>query len=388
MEFELWWLLVLPLFFGLGWLAARVDIRHVMTESRSVPASYFKGLNYLLNEQPDKAIEAFIEVVKVDSDTVDLHFALGGLFRKRGEVERAIRMHQNLVAREDLSVERQLKALSELGQDYLKAGLLDRAEEIFNQLQMNDATGHARQFLLEIYVQEKDWQKAVDAARELSRVCNQPYHVEMAHFLCELANYAYLHDQVEVARDHLGEALKGNRDCVRANVLLGDIEAAAGDHATAIVTWRRIESQNIVYLALVTERIMSSYRELEREEEGVAYLRGALTRHYSYEVFSTVFTGTLKLSGPGAAYQLARELLQSYPSLRALDRLLEAELLTVTPERQPELQLIKGIVLRYSQRQSMYQCDHCGFKARSFFWHCPACSHWDSFPPLQKEELT
>jgi Predicted N-acetylglucosaminyl transferase len=139
MEFELWWLLALPLFFGLGWLAARVDIRQVMTESRSVPASYFKGLNYLLNEQPDKAIEAFIEVVKVDSDTVDLHFALGGLFRKRGEVERAIRMHQNLVAREDLSAERQLQALSELGQDYLKAGLLDRAEEIFDRLQTGDA---------------------------------------------------------------------------------------------------------------------------------------------------------------------------------------------------------------------------------------------------------
>ena len=386
MEFELWWLLALPLFFGLGWMAARVDIRHVMTESRSVPASYFKGLNFLLNEQPDKAIEAFIEVVKVDSDTVDLHFALGGLFRKRGEVERAIRMHQNLVAREDLSAERQLKALSELGQDYLKAGLLDRAEEIFNRLQTSDAAGKARQFLLEIYVQEKDWQKAVVAARELSQICNQPYHTEIAHYLCELANYAYVHGQIDAARGHLSEALQANRDCVRANVLLGDIEATQGNHEAAIAAWRRIETQSIAHLALVTERIMSAYRELGREAEGVNYLRGALARQPSYELFSTVFTGTLKLSGAAAAYQLARETLQSQPSLRGLDRLLEAELLTAPVERQSDLQLKKGIVQRYSQRQSMYQCDHCGFKARSFFWHCPACSHWDSFPPQQKEE--
>ncbi|ARU31376.1 lipopolysaccharide assembly protein LapB [Sulfuriferula sp. AH1] len=386
MEFELWWLLALPLFFGLGWLAARVDIRHVMTESRSVPASYFKGLNYLLNEQPDKAIEAFIEVVKVDSDTVDLHFALGGLFRKRGEVERAIRMHQNLVAREDLSAERQLKALSELGQDYLKAGLLDRAEEIFDRLQTSDAAGQARQFLLEIYVQEKDWEKAVAAARELSRICNQPYHVEIAHFLCELANHAYLHGQIDVARTHLSDALKANRDCVRANALLGDIEASLGNHAQAIAAWRRIESQSIAHLALVTERIMASYRELGREAEGVVYLRSALARQPSYELFNTVFAGTLKLSGAAAAHQLARETLQSNPSMRGLDRLLEAELLTAPAERQSDLQLMKSIVQRYSQRQSMYQCEHCGFKARSFFWHCPACSHWDSFPPQQKEE--
>ena len=386
MEFELWWLLALPLFFGLGWLAARVDIRHVMTESRSVPASYFKGLNYLLNEQPDKAIEAFIEVVKVDSDTVDLHFALGGLFRKRGEVERAIRMHQNLVAREDLSAERQLKALSELGQDYLKAGLLDRAEEIFNRLQIADSAGQARQFLLEIYVQEKDWQKAVTAARELSKISNKPYQIEIAHYLCELANYAYLHDQIDAAREHLIEALDANRDCVRANVLLGDIEVSQGNHAAAIAVWRRIESQSISHLALVTERIMSSYRATGREAEGVTYLRGTLARQPSYELFSTVFTGTLKLSGAVAAYELARETLQSNPSLRGLERLLEAEVLTAPVERQPDLQLMKGIVQRYSQRQSMYRCDHCGFKARSFFWHCPACSHWDSFPPQQKEE--
>src|SRR6476620_5334603 len=135
MEFEYWWLLGFPLFFGLGWIAARIDIRHVVSESRSLPESYFKGLNFLLNEQPDKAIEAFIEAVKVDPQTVELHFALGSLFRRRGEIERAIRMHQNLVERPDLGSDQRLTALYELAQDYLKAGFLDRAEEWFLKLE-------------------------------------------------------------------------------------------------------------------------------------------------------------------------------------------------------------------------------------------------------------
>src|ERR671926_635595 len=156
-EFEYWWLLGLPLFFGLGWMAARIDIRQLVKESRALPRSYFKGLNFLLNEQPDKAIEAFIEVVKVDPETIELHFALGSLFRSRGEYDRAIRMHQNLLERADLGPEQRLLALAELGQDYLKAGILDRAEEVFTKLEKSAQAPAARAHLLEIYEQEKDW---------------------------------------------------------------------------------------------------------------------------------------------------------------------------------------------------------------------------------------
>src|SRR5215467_7512629 len=173
MEFEYWWLLGFPLFFGLGWLAARIDIRHLVRESRALPRSYFRGLNFLLSEQPDKAIEAFIEVVKVDPETVDLHFALGSLFRRRGETERAIRMHRNLLERSDLGAEQRLHAMVELGEDYLKAGLLDRAEEMFVKLKGSPHRAAAMKFLLEIYQQEKDWMKAVEVARELERDSGQ-----------------------------------------------------------------------------------------------------------------------------------------------------------------------------------------------------------------------
>src|SRR3954447_12304908 len=164
MEFETWWLLAIPVFFGLGWIAARVDIYRLGSESRSWPRGYYKGLNFLLNEQPDQAIDAFIEIVKLDPETVDLHFALGNLFRRRGETERAIRVHQNLLSRPDLPAEQHLQAEFELGQDYLKAGLLDRAEESFNRLLATPHAVQAQRALLEIFQREKEWPRAIEAA--------------------------------------------------------------------------------------------------------------------------------------------------------------------------------------------------------------------------------
>lgn len=167
MEFDIWWLLGIPLFFSLGWIAARVDIRQLLSESRSLPRGYFRGLNFLLNDQHDKAIDAFIEIVKLDPETVELHFALGNLFRRRGETERAIRVHQNLLSRPDLPLDQQTQAMFELGQDYLKAGLLDRAEETFNQLVAGQYAIQARRALLEIYQREKEWARAIEAAYAL-----------------------------------------------------------------------------------------------------------------------------------------------------------------------------------------------------------------------------
>ena len=187
MEFQYWWLLALPLFFSLGWLAARIDIRHVVSESRALPASYFKGLNFLLNEQQDKAIESFIEVVRGNPETVELHFALGSLFRRRGEVERAIRMHENLVDRADLPAEKKLAATYELGQDYLKAGLLDRAEQIFADLRDTSYDEPALKFLLEIYEQEREWASAIAIAQQLSATSPTSFQKEISQFYCEMA---------------------------------------------------------------------------------------------------------------------------------------------------------------------------------------------------------
>ena len=209
MDFErLWWLLPIPvLFFALGWIAARIDISHLLRESRALPLSYFRGLNFLLNEQPDKAIESFIEVVKVDPQTIDLHFALGNLFRRQGEIDRAIRMHQNLVDRGDLATEQRLNALYELAQDYLKAGLLDRAEELFLKLRGTAYEQQALKFLLEIYEQEKDWIKAIQISR-LVDPTGQSTQRDIAHFCCELAQSEMSQSRPDAARVHLQEALE------------------------------------------------------------------------------------------------------------------------------------------------------------------------------------
>ncbi len=240
MEIELWWLLALPVFFGLGWLAARIDINQLLRESRALPRSYFTGLNFLLNEQPDKAIEAFLDAARIDPETIELHFALGNLFRRRGETDRAIRVHKHLIERGapliQLSEEQRLHALSELGQDYLKAGLLDRAEEIFEKLRGTARDEEALRSLLEIFQQEKEWGKAIAIAEQMPGHAEHLWQKEIAEFHCELAASDLLNGRLEDARTRLDAALAANRKCVRATLMRGELEVkvGAGETATAV----------------------------------------------------------------------------------------------------------------------------------------------------------
>src|ERR1700675_773382 len=239
MDFELWWLLPIPaLFFAMGWIAARIDIKHLLRESRALPLSYFRGLNFLLNEQPDKAIESFIEVVKVDPQTIDLHFALGNLFRRQGEIDRAIRMHQNLLDRPDLPADKRQTAVFELAQDFHRAGLLDRAEELFSRLARGPCEVQALRFLLQIYEQEKDWQKAIATTKRMEALAKRPYFKEIAHYYCELAQNAMLRSKLDDARRHLEQALAEYKMGTRATIMLGDAAAQQGDYAAAIAAWQ------------------------------------------------------------------------------------------------------------------------------------------------------
>jgi lipopolysaccharide biosynthesis regulator YciM len=386
-NFELWWLFGFALFFGLGWLAARVDIKQLLSESRQLPRSYFKGLNFLLNEQPDKAIEAFIEVVKVDPETVELHFALGSLFRRRGETERAIRMHRNLLERSDLGEEQRLHAMVELGEDCLKAGLLDRAEEMFLKLKDSPHRGSAMKSLLEIYQQEKDWVKAVEVARELQKDTGQSMQKEIANYYCELAVGEATHSRPDGAKRHLETALAAHRKCVRANMILGDVLAASGDHPGAIEAWKNIEQQNPAYLALVAQRLLDSHRALGRAGEGLTLLRGYLASFPSVDLLDVAFQSTLDSEGAEAAYKLVKEELRRSQTLLGLDKLLEAQLLVTPAERRPELEMVRTLIHSYTRRLARYLCENCGFKARQFYWHCPACGGWETYPPRRTEEF-
>ena len=383
-EFEYWQLLLFPLFFGLGWAAARVDIRHLVKESRTLPRSYFQGLNFLLNEQPDRAIEAFVEAVKVDPQTIEIHFALGSLFRRRGETERAIRMHQNLVEREDLPQDLKLQALAELGQDYLKAGLLDGAESVFEKLRDSAMAEEAKRNLLEIYQLEKDWEKAIAIASELPDFAS---HKEIAEYYCELAAAEMIRSRPDLAAGFLQTALERNRKCVRASLLLGDLQFQQDQFAAAIASWQRIEQQDPLYLTLVAKRLLDAFRKQDRREAGLQLLRGYLDHYPSLDLLDVVFQLELESSGPEAAYRLVRDELKRNPTLLGFDKLLEARLLFASPEIRPDLDLAKGIVHGYTRRLARYRCDNCGFKARQFYWRCPACGGWETYSPKRTEEF-
>ena len=387
MDIELWWLLALPLFFALGWLAARVDIRQVVHESRALPRSYLSGLNFLLNEQPDKAIDSFIEAVRIDPQTVELHFALGSLFRRRGETDRAIRIHQLLVDREDITAELRLQALGELGQDFLKAGLLDRAEAVFLKLRDSRADEAASRYLLEIYQQEKDWEKAIGIAETLPDHEGLRWRREVASFHCELAVRALADSRFDEVGARAATALAINRKCVRASLILGDLRAAQGRDEEALETWKRIEGQDPVYLSLVAQKVLDAYDRLGRIEQGHVLLRSWLERHPSLDLLDDLFHWEIEKIGPQAAYELVREELRRNPTLLGLDKLLEAALLTAPAEHRSDIELVKQLIHAHTRRVARYRCDACGFKARQFYWRCTACGGWETYPPRRTEEF-
>src|ERR1700730_15051430 len=327
MDFELWWLLPIPaLFFAMGWIAARIDIKHLLRESRALPLSYFRGLNFLLNEQPDKAIESFIEVVKVDPQTIDLHFALGNLFRRQGEIDRAIRMHQNLLDRPDLPADKRQTAVFELAQDFHRAGLLDRAEELFSRLDGGPFEVQALGFLLQIYEQEKDWQKAIATTKRMEA----------------LDQNARLRSQYSDAWQFIEQALAEYRLCARAAMLLGDVESQRGDHTAAIAAWQRIESQNPAFLGLVADRLADAYRKMGDVAQGIRVLRSYEDQYPSLDSLNALFNQILAHEGAESATQLIKDELARNPTLLGLDKLLEAQLMEAPADRRHDLELVKG----------------------------------------------
>ncbi|MCO4891803.1 lipopolysaccharide assembly protein LapB [Cupriavidus sp. WGtm5] len=408
MMFETWWLLVLPLVFGLGWMAARFDVRQMISEQGALPRSYFKGLNFLLNEQPDKAIDAFVEVARLDPETTELHFALGALFRRRGETERAIRVHQNLATRPDLPEPEREHALFELGEDYLRAGLLDRAEESLRRLMSGPYAASAKRVLLELYEVEKEWQKAIDAARELQTLEQKSYSVQIAQFCCELAQDALQRKRPEDAVKWLNQAVAENPANVRAPILLGDVAAAAGDARAALGHWLGIERQDAAFLPLVAERVVKAYAALDEQGVALEWLRGLLKGKLAPEVLDTAYKAELEVNGAEAAARLMREQLRRQPTLLALTKYFEAQAaVAAEPAAQAavaeaatgqaegaedgdeakETTAIRDLLQLRTRNMARYTCRECGFRARLFYWQCPGCNRWETYAPRRSETL-
>jgi len=384
MEFEFWWLLALPLFFSLGWLAARVDLKQLLAESTALPAAYFKGLNFLITNQQDKAIEAFTEAVQANTDSLELHFALGSLFRKRGEVDRAIHLHLHLLEKKQLEPQQKLAVTAELAQDYLKAGLFDRAEELFESLDDDRYRQPALRALLEIYVREREWERAIKAATELERISGVPFRVEIANYYCEMALKSKLANDTHTAQFELDQALNADKNCVRANVLLGDLEAEANNHKAAISVWKRIEFQKPEYLGLIAPKLLASFRALNQTEEGLSLLQTYLQTYQLGSLLAVLYEATLAEQGAEYAARLARNELIKMPSLNTLDLLLQARAILETSHPQDgnlqDTQLMQQAVRHAIGNKTAYHCEQCGFKAKYHHWQCPACNAWEALP--------
>jgi len=377
-------LLLLPVAAASGWFAARRSLSaKQQKQPQDISPVYFKGLNLLLNEQPDKAIDLFIKVLDVDSDTVETHLALGSLFRRRGEVDRAIRIHQNLIARPSLNREQRAQALLELGQDYMRAGLFDRAENLFTELtELRLFNDQAYLNLLEIYQQEKDWLRCLDVAARINTHRDPALNNAIAHFYCELAEIQLRQQNTGAAENYLKKAQQVVRNHVRATLLQGQIEMARGDCKGVIRLLKRIEEQEPVYLSEILPTIVSCHRKIGQQKELLDYLEDLYSRHPCTEAM-LYLTDLLVEEGGQVALDRVLSHLSEHPDLKGLERLVRLNLARGDQNPRETLEVLLQAIGKLLDRQPAFQCEQCGFTAKKLHWHCPSCKTWGSIKPVQ-----
>ncbi len=381
-----WYLfLLLPVAAASGWLIARRSFSSkTQKQPQEISPVYFKGLNYLLNEQPDKAIDLFIRLLDVDSDTVETHLALGNLFRRRGEVERAIRIHQNLIARPNLSREQRAEALLELGQDYMRAGLFDRAENLFielTELKLNKE--QANIYLLEIYQQEKDWKRCLDVAEQITVAHYPALHNSVAHFYCELAEQAMRQQNLVLAENYLKRAQQVKRSNIRVLMLQAEIEFSRGECRSVVRLLRQVEESDPAYLAVALPRLIECYKKLGQQEEMYDYLKQLYQKHHCTDAMLVVTERIAESEGLDAAVAAVLDHLSESPDLKGLERLVRLNLKRDGERPRETLEMLLSSVSKLLDQEPAYQCEHCGFTAKKLHWHCPSCKTWGAIKPRQ-----
>lgn len=390
MEFEYWWLLAIPLAFGLGWFAARREGR-LDNQPASLSSAYFRGVNLLLNEQSDKAIDAFVDVVRVDPEASELHFALGALFRRRGETDRAIRVHQNLVDRVDLDTKTRAHALYELGLDFLKAGLVDRAEDSFNRLQGTDYAGAASRQRLEIAQRTHDWPRVIDLARNTASEPGFDPALISAHAHCELATAALKAGQFEQALDHVRQAREFAPNHPRPLIIDGEIKLTQGNAEGAIADWSALSERHPEQV----ERIVGPWLQAAEATGGGNGLRLAIARmqrldvSHSPELLRAMSEAIARLDGKPAAAQWVRQTVTEHPTLSGLQILLALSRSGGSAGARSVEDLdedaLAATLRRLTERMSRYACRVCGFRGQHYYWQCPGCSRWDSYAARNDE---
>jgi lipopolysaccharide assembly protein B len=377
MEFDFSWILLgLPLAFVFGWLASRWDFKQLRIENRQAPKAYFKGLNFLLNEQQDQAIDAFIEAVQNDPDTSELHFALGNLFRRRGEYERAVRVHEHLLSRADLIPTDRHRAQHALALDFLKAGLLDRAETALHRLEGTAFEAEAGLALLAIYERSRDWPQAAAIAQKLETNGQGHFGVRRAHYLCEQAMQA----DGQTATALLRQAQSIASDTARPGLDLAQLQYRSGEAAAAFNTLSQTAQTVPAAVPLLAKLLADTSQACGREHDALKLLLKNYTERPSLDVMEAlvILDNSVETSRDWYLRHLERE-----PSLVAAAKWIAGEKLE-HEQFHPQVQRALDHALKPLTR---YRCAACGFEASQHFWQCPGCQTWDSYPARRVEEL-
>ncbi len=383
---------------AIGWFLGRRSIKRA-SPVRDLPGQYYKGLNYLLDGRPDGAVDAFINALEVNTETLETHIALGNLLRKRGEVDRAIRIHQNLLARPSLPRAQVHQAHLELARDYISAGLLDRAERLLIDLVAESPVQRraSQWHLMDIYQSEREWQQAIDIAAgllprksllggsgaESTEEPGQSVPVVLSHYYCELAAEQHQAGDLMSARNLLQEALSRDKQCVRASIMLGAVEYDAGRYKQAIKALRRVRQQDPVYISESIATLRACFRELGEERALRAYLMECLELHPSPPLLLATVEDLREVEGQDVAERFLVEQLEKMPSLRGLEKLVSLQADSSDGDTRENLCLLQQLVQRLIEERPSYRCSHCGFAGRHLHWFCPGCKYWGTITPIR-----
>jgi lipopolysaccharide assembly protein B len=377
-------LLVICLALVVAWyLGYYMRHKRITTQQINLPRDYLVGLNFLLNEEPDKAVDVFIKMLEVDSNTVETHLAVGKLFRRRGEVDRAIRIHQNLIARPQLDKFYREQSLFELGQDYLSAGVLDRAERVFLEVLDNkEFSVPALHALLDIYQQEKAWENAIETAYKLSAVTQKNMQPIIAHYYCELAEATLSKGQNEQGKNYITQAFHADQKCVRASLLNAKLDMLKNDYKSALRHLKNVKYQNPEYLSEAIEALAICYEALNEEEKLFDYLMQMSEEHPQVPAVLILAERIRRWKGDKIAADFIIQYVRRYPTIQGLYLFIDIFLSIVEEKIREDLIILQNLTKKMAADKSDYQCTSCGFSGKSLHWHCPGCKQWNSIKPV------
>lgn len=378
--------LLLPVAAAYGWYMGRRSAQQSKQDDASrLSRDYVAGVNFLLSNQQDKAVDLFLDMLKEDTGTVEAHLTLGNLFRSRGEVDRAIRIHQSLMESASLTYDQRLLAVQQLGRDYMAAGLYDRAEEMFKQLvDETDFRLGALQQLLQIYQATSDWQSAIEVAERLVKLGKEKHRGEIANFWCELALQQMAANDLDKAMALLKKGAAADRNSARVSIMMGRVWMEKGDYAKAVESLERVIDQDKELVGETLEMLQTCYQQLGKADEWEVFLRRCVEENAGATAELMLAQILEQREGVEAAQNYVTRQLERHPTMRVFHKLMDYHLNEAEEGRAKEsLGVLRNMVGEQVRSKPRYSCQKCGFTAHTLYWHCPSCRSWATIKPIR-----